>query len=593
MTVNVWWYNNHPDECDHGQMWDQTIVHGWFDNPERFAHYGNSDRFEYNGDKLERGVIVVVAGKWHANEDDYHHLSVDLAPYPRVWLIVTSDEESTFDPAELVVDPDQPRATWLQIPRSDGPTADRYFGFGPSPQCRPTLGLFTTPAHRRLDVFLSAQNTHQRRHDCFAAFAGVSGLVEPSPGFTQGLDPADYHACMSAAKVAPCPSGPTTPDSFRAWEALEAGVIPILDRECIDYETNGNYWPLLFGGTDCPLPSVSVWASAPDIARLYLDDDVYLGVANQVSAWYQLWKRDQVSARDDLLTSFGETVPERPITVLVPTSPSPLHPSTDQLYETVGSVLERLPAAEVLIMADGVREEQESHRDTYESYLEKVLWRCNHDLDWANVYMVRFDEHHHQGRMLKATLPLVRTPLVLYVEHDTPLEGDIPFDQLACVLQGDDGPKVIRLSHESEVLAPHEHLMLDRWPLSYPGCREAGDASWDTVPLVRTVQWSQRPHIARTDAYSDWAGLYFGEESSTMIEDVMHGVVQEVWRTRGYAGWERFGLYLYHPTDSDGRGIRRTYHLDGRRDDPKFDMVFEYDGDKPEGAPAPMSGRLD
>ena len=27
----------------------------------------------------------------------------------------------------------------------------------------------------------------------------------------------------------PCPSGPATPDSFRLWEALEAGCVPIAD----------------------------------------------------------------------------------------------------------------------------------------------------------------------------------------------------------------------------------------------------------------------------------------------------------------------------------------------------------------------------
>jgi hypothetical protein len=91
-------------------------------------------------------------------------------------------------------------------------------------------------------------------------------------------------------------------------------------------------------------------------------------------------------------------------------------------------------------------------------------------------------------------------------------------------------------------------------------------------------------------------GRYFGAESRTMIEDVMHGVVQyglppyREWQTSAkvYA-WriraaERLGdwrMGVYAPEGS----WKRSGHLDARGDDPKFPMLVAYDDGRPGDAP--------
>lgn len=581
IRVPVWWYNLHPDVCAHGQMWDQTHVKDLFADERRFLHLQHDQRPE-DGDS---GAVVIVAGRFHASDDDYQQMQQDLRDLSWLWLIVTSDEESLFDPRRLVYTEDD--VIWLQTPKLDPFEGeyDRAIGVGYSPQCRPTHHAAGVP-QRNCNVFFSGQDTHQRRHDMLAEFRNYPRSdILATVGFTQGVEPETYHRMMGRSWVAPCPAGPANCDSFRTWEALEAGCIPLVDIATPRLR-QPHYWKRILG-PDHPLLEIHYWERTSYLADSILQNPQ--AESNRVYAFYQQYKRELRSDRDRILqTKTGNPQQMSPITAVITTSPSPLHPSTEHIEQTVESVRERLPDSEILILIDGVRPEQEGRRPVYEEYVGRLLHLCNHT--WDNVSPLRFDEHHHQARMLRKALPLIDTPLLLFLEHDTPLVNDIPFDDLACVMTGQDiAVRLIRFSHESHVLEPHEHLMVDRNPIKYQGCRQIGDSSWANVPLRRTVQWSQRPHLASVAAYTEWAETYFGLESCTMIEDVMHGVVQEAWRSDGMHGWHRFGLHLYEPEGN----IQRSIHTDARGEDPKFDMVFAYDGDTPEGAPAPTAGRVD
>jgi hypothetical protein len=119
---------------------------------------------------------------------------------------------------------------------------------------------------------------------------GVEGKVLlETPGFTEGMKPSVYRSEMLAAKLAPCPSGAVSPDSFRAWEALEAGAIPILDTESpVDGVTE--YWRRLFADLPTPAPEIHDWQSLPG----YIDDlsGDWPANANRVQAWWARYKRE-------------------------------------------------------------------------------------------------------------------------------------------------------------------------------------------------------------------------------------------------------------------------------------------------------------
>ena len=198
-------------------------------------------------------------------------------------------------------------------------------------------------------------------------------------------------------------------------------------------------------------------------------------------------------------------------------------------------------------MCEAVRPDQVSLTLDYEEYLRRVVWKAMHH--WGNTYPVVMGEFVHQAEATRRTLDRVHTPLILFVEHDTPLIGDIPFGQLGDAVKQED--LIIRLHHEAAVHPEHVHL--NAGPL-----RTAAG-----VPIQPTVQWSQRPHLARHMKYQALITTYFTPESRTFIEDKMHGIAH-------HDRWEQWRLALYHPEGD----IKRSTHTDGRAGASKFDVVF-------------------
>ncbi len=532
--THVWWVDGMP-LCD-----DQQIVADLTDS----HRYRNVEAPPDPGD----GAVVVVPAKYHTPAE----VNDLIRPLPWVVLILTSDEESTFD--AMAVDHPNVRL-WVMTPRPDRtyPPGCRFIGEGCRPGTRSILrGLGYQPRTR--DLFLSAQDTHTRRHDLFRALGashkGYSRHVNATGGFGQGYPRDEYLGRTAAARVVPCPSGPVTPDSFRLFEALEAGCIPLVDATAPGLYPERGYWDMTYPGL--PAEQVHHWHEVDKYVTAALHTWPWGAV--KASAW---WQRTKRQARLDLLDDVADMsgLPTEThdvddlITVLMPTSPIPSHPSTEVIDETLCSIRERLPRAEVLVMCDGVSPAYEHRRDVYGDYLHCLMWETN--LEWDNVVPFVFDRHTHQVGMTRAVLPEVRTPLVLFVEHDTPLVGEVDWTGCArAVLSGD--TNLIRFHHEASVLEPHRHLMVDEVPRMVEG-----------VPLLRTVQWSQRPHLAATGVYRTWLEAGWWRESDGMIEDRMFGVVENDWLQ--HRDPRRFRLSMYAPTGD----IKRSTHLDGRADDPK------------------------
>lgn len=258
------------------------------------------------------------------------------------------------------------------------------------------------------------------------------------------------------------------------------------------------------------------------------------------------------------------------ITVCVVTSPTASDPSVDAIAETMTSVVnfDAIDGARILIGADGVRPEQ---RGLSEAYAEKLATIRD------EMPVMQLPHWGHQANVLRLMLQEVHTPLLLFMEHDTPFTPDVQIDWRGCadtLLSGE--LDSLRFLHESRIIPPHEHLMVAEVE--------------GKVPYIRTVQWSQRPHLARTDWYRRLIDTYFGPSSRTMIEDALFGIVLYHWHTYGMAGLEKFKLGIYADPEPT---MQRSYHLDGRAGGEKYEMCFAYPGDTwPEGAPAPTLGRL-
>lgn len=233
------------------------------------------------------------------------------------------------------------------------------------------------------------------------------------------------------------------------------------------------------------------------------------------------------------------------ITVIIPVSPIPSHPATEVLDVTIDSIRTRLPKSEIIVMFDGVPAWLEEKRADYEKFKQSMLWKINF---MDNCVPLLFDTPHHQSLMTKRALELVRTPLILWSEQDTPLHGDIPFEALAPVV-GDGYVNTIRFHFEASIPEAHEHLMM-------PKIEILGQ------PLIPTKQWSGRPHLTSLKYYKDIAEKYW-DDQPRFIEHIMYGIISE-----GGDNFDEHRLHIYAPEGT----LVRSKHTDGRRKEAK-----EYD----------------
>lgn len=240
-----------------------------------------------------------------------------------------------------------------------------------------------------------------------------------------------------------------------------------------------------------------------------------------------------------------------PLTVVVPVSVIRSHPDTSVLTETLDSVRFHLPDAELIVTFDGVRPEQADRQADYDEFTRRALWMLDHR--YGNAAPFIFDTHHHQSGMLRAVLGEVRTPLLMYVEQDTPLVTDelIAWDSITDFITSGKSNGV-RLHHEGVIPVEHEAMM--------HGVEE---------DFIRTSQFSARPHVATVAFYRQLLE-HFSPNACAFIEDKAHGVIDQAYKLDGMAGWNLWRLHIYA---KDPNNLKRSYHTDGRAGEPKWSSL--------------------
>jgi hypothetical protein len=100
----------------------------------------------------------------------------------------------------------------------------------------------------------------------------------------KSLTVAECRELMLQTIFVPCPGGWTNMDSFRVYEALECGCIPIVETFPHDYFRN--FFP------DHPFLTVASWEEASDLIQSYLDDPQALEQKRlECYAWWSNYKQ--------------------------------------------------------------------------------------------------------------------------------------------------------------------------------------------------------------------------------------------------------------------------------------------------------------
>lgn len=576
-SIPVLWVGT-PSQDAFDVWWDVALIKDILTN-EMWAPANGYEFVHHNGlkdiEQMTGGGVVVIPARHWVEADAVPRLREALDKMLWRVLIVVGQEEGNFDYRSFQ---DDRTKVWLMQPKLED-TADFYIGSGYAPHAREMIErheheYLTKP----LDWFFAGQNNHERREQAASVLQrmvnreDVKGRVVLSDGFTQGITPQEYFYDMAATKTVPCPSGVQSPDSFRVYEALESGAIPVVDDFSTVLVHEPGYWQKVFNEQGVPFKMFNDYANLEG----YICDALRDGLAyrNRVFAWWLKYKRymaytlcDHISQlisstskpdwTDELAKLVNMQLRDK-LTVIIPTSPIKSHPSTKIIEQTINSIRSHLPDCEIIITFDGVRGEQEQYRDNYEEYIRKMLWKCN--FEYKNVLPLVFTEHLLQVQMARKALEYVKTPLLLYVEHDCTIRVDGSIDWQGIVRCVEDGTaNMVRLSHESEVLDVHKHMYFDDVPQVING-----------IPLLRTSQYSQRPHVASVAFYKRILNDYFSPDAVTMIEDRMYGVVEQAAREDGIPGWNQFRIWLYAP----GHDYKRSYTTDGRDGDLKYDDTY-------------------
>lgn len=219
------------------------------------------------------------------------------------------------------------------------------------------------------------------------------------------------------------------------------------------------------------------------------------------------------------------------ITVIIPTSPIPSHPSTAIIEKVIASVRKHLPEAQIVIMMDGIRPSVEFRRAQYEDYKNRLK-----ALNLPNVAWVEFHRPTQQAMMLRHVLPQASTESFMFIEHDAYLdERPIPFqdfeDALALV-------NLIRLYWHPVIHPEHEYLM-------HGNCG---------TEFMKTTQFSGWPFVSKTKWFAELIDKHFSLGQSAMIETVLYSPIVS-------APWDEYKLVIWTASDRD---FVSFHHLNGR-----------------------------
>lgn len=555
-TVPVAWWSNLLDVNPRDQ-WDTGILQRLFNGdlgPIRFdfEHWFGFEPREFGP------AVVVVSARHHTSSEDIAALNAALAVLPGVVLVLASDEEGVF-PWRKIVHGNIRFWVMSPHPKAHGDMAQWAYFFGTGYRSDTPDILSGFEPSKDLDWYFAGQNTHPRRRQAVdglrKAMERTNGHLIPTEGFTKGQERSEYLRELARAKIAPCPSGPFTADTMRLYEALEAGCYPIIDSGPIGMHRS----TFDFRAMCPPCQEVSDW----DGVGGHIEDalKVWPQNANAVGAWWEQTKRAMVKRMESDLIAVGakprDPRPEELVTAVITVSPSPLHPDSEMLIETIESVSASFGEAgldrpRIVLAFDGVRKEQAEMAPAYHEHVRRMVDWCRR-LSGGLATPVISREHWHQAAMTRYALAFVDTPLILFMEQDTPLSSEL-IDWKACIEMMEFGAlDVLRFSHEAQVHPEHAHMNIG------PVTEIMG------VPVQPTRQYSARPHLAQKAWYDRVLAEHFTLKGKSFIEDRLYGMClsEPVARNR---------IALYHPEGS----IRRSLHTDGRRGEPKWAELQEW-----------------
>jgi len=269
---NCYLYSFNEEDCA-ADKWDYGLLKEIFDNH-------NIEQIKVNSLPITDRAFVVIPGPQNIGHEE--HISKELQNIYRLVLFITGDEEGVFDIDKI----DHPNAEiWIQYPHKKHEAYNKL-PIGAPQHLKNNLPEYKTKTY---NVFFAGQITHQRRQQLAGAIALVNNaLYKPTDGFAKGDKPIYYYDNLASSRIAACPAGAVSVDSFRLYEAIEMMSFPVADLR----NSNGvldNFYKRVFDEV-IPFNRIKDWNQLPNLTLSLLTE--YPNNMHNVVCWWIKYKRD-------------------------------------------------------------------------------------------------------------------------------------------------------------------------------------------------------------------------------------------------------------------------------------------------------------
>jgi hypothetical protein len=277
--IPVVWY----DACRGN--WDHGVLMGIFDKHANvfFQHNKKKENCHFL-EPLEFGVIII------AGRPDVMYLRNYLQENFKKGIVILTSEEDSFFNWEVIPEHFE---IWTQYYAPNKSAIKTRLLLGPPSRIKDYKINRKPFAEREYFFSFVGQIQNPFRQQCLGAMKtwGEKGVfvhvADSFGGIENGIEYQRYLDIMCNSKFVICPAGSMCVDSFRLYEALTCGAIPITDERSPRDTPGFNYWNEVYPNHG--IVTVSDWR---DLSRIMYDIENRHLLVDRDGLWWEQYLQD-------------------------------------------------------------------------------------------------------------------------------------------------------------------------------------------------------------------------------------------------------------------------------------------------------------
>jgi hypothetical protein len=277
-TVNLIWFG------ESANLWGKSWIESLLKNTNLVYYYPK---------KKEEAVLLDNCIVVTNNSESYDYIEA-LDKANKKYAVILLSDETVSEPMFYLSSPNCVYAARNYFsPRYWN--NDKVFTFGLG--YRHKFEQYVTPkvlASKRRRVWSFAGSLKADREHAFSCFKDITPYQLNILKFfndLNGLTTEEYADLLSDTIFCPAPQGGCNLDSFRIYEALEAGSIPVVLKRTQFQNIHPSYWHTIFvGEKEMPFVNALNWEEASQICKKIIKEDRIDEIQQKCMIFWDSWK---------------------------------------------------------------------------------------------------------------------------------------------------------------------------------------------------------------------------------------------------------------------------------------------------------------